>query len=99
MKYFKNIRSVEAAHEKYREHAKALHPDMYSGEHEKKEAAEKFVEMKWEYEDLVEKLTKPKNEKKHVDRFQKNISKKIQDRKSTRLNSSHEWISRMPSSA
>ena len=27
------------------------------------------------------------------------LPKKMQDRKSTRLNSSHEWISRMPSSA
>ena len=27
------------------------------------------------------------------------ISQKLSDRKSTRLNSSHEWISRMPSSA
>ena len=35
--------------------------------------------------------------------YQENFSLKIQmkqpDRKSTRLNSSHEWISRMPSSA
>ena len=29
----------------------------------------------------------------------RNTSKKNIDRKSTRLNSSHEWISRMPSSA
>ena len=28
-----------------------------------------------------------------------NLPKTVQDRKSTRLNSSHEWISRMPSSA
>ena len=33
--------------------------------------------------------------------FEKNVKKfkNILDRKSTRLNSSHEWISRMPSSA
>ena len=29
----------------------------------------------------------------------RNVMTKIEDRKSTRLNSSHEWISRMPSSA
>ena len=29
----------------------------------------------------------------------KNLEIKLADRKSTRLNSSHEWISRMPSSA
>ena len=36
-----------------------------------------------------------------VIQYEKSIRKedKVQDRKSTRLNSSHEWISRMPSSA
>ena len=33
------------------------------------------------------------------DSFQQNVEIEYQDRKSTRLNSSHEWISRMPSSA
>ena len=35
----------------------------------------------------------------HIIAVNKRNSDIVQDRKSTRLNSSHEWISRMPSSA
>ena len=33
------------------------------------------------------------------DRLSEQEKREVRDRKSTRLNSSHEWISRMPSSA
>ena len=50
--------------------------------------------------ELVEKITQIDNEIKLLQDDRKDILDDYkEDRKSTRLNSSHEWISRMPSSA
>ena len=47
----------------------------------------------------LKELTNLWYEEKLADEFMDLMNNKTEDRKSTRLNSSHEWISRMPSSA
>ena len=52
-------------------------------------------------EDETSKSTKKKKDEEVEEKVEENaiVHIKVKDRKSTRLNSSHEWISRMPSSA
>lgn len=77
-KFFANVRKVEEAHELYRQYAKQFHPDSVTNEEEKADAHEKFVAMKEEYEQLVQRLTSVKNERKHVERFSKKMDKTVQ---------------------
>ena len=50
-----------------------------------------------ELQEAIKVLQKHFTENKEL--FQECFEMQLKDRKSTRLNSSHEWISRMPSSA
>lgn len=74
-KWFANVKTIEQAHERYRSHAKKLHPDNFTGEAEQQQAHETFVAMKAEYEETVARITKPQNERKHVEKFARNMNK------------------------
>lgn len=76
-KWFANVRKVDEAHELYRAHAKKLHPDNYTDEDEKARAHDEFIAMKQEYEALVARLTTPRKETKHVERFARNMNKRV----------------------
>lgn len=76
-KWFARVSKLDEAHELYRQHAKKLHPDNFPDEQEKAKAHEEFVAMKAEYEQTVERITAPKKESKHVEKFARTMNKTV----------------------